>query len=170
MGWRRSDMFCARFPGCMTDGVIILRYIKISDGPFLRKQLAERDALSYTELSRPISASWFYVWLKMKKIFHFAYIIVVDSKPAGFIGLYNLIPGQSAGMSLVIFDKEKRGRGYGRRAFNLLAYNLQEYSMVRSIFVSYKSNNTEARSFLSRCGFQEKCRQDNSITMFKDLD
>jgi len=54
--------------------------MRISDGPFLRKQLAEREALSYTELSRPVSASWFNVWLKMKKIFDLPYIIVVDFK------------------------------------------------------------------------------------------
>ena len=153
----------------MTDGVITIRYMKISDGPFLRKQLAERDALSYTALSRPVSASWFSVWLKMKKIFNVAFIIVVDVTPVGFIGLYNLVFGQSAEMSLVIFNKEQRRRGYGSRAFNLLAYNLRTYSMVRRIWVKYNSGNADARSFWSRSGFHERCREDNFTTMVKNL-
>jgi RimJ/RimL family protein N-acetyltransferase len=162
-------MFFATFPGRMTDGVVDLRYMKISDGPFLQKQLAEREALSYTELRRPVPASWFYVWRRMKKIFDVAFIVVVDVKPVGFIGLYNLVLGHSAELSLVIFDKEKRMQGYGSRAFNLLADSLRTSSMVKSIFVTYKGNNTDGRSFWSRCGFQEKCRKDNLVTMFREL-
>ncbi|KPK02176.1 MAG: hypothetical protein AMK71_03215 [Nitrospira bacterium SG8_35_4] len=138
----------------MTDGVIQLRPMKISDGPYLRKQLADREVVSYTLLSRPVSGSWFHVWLKMKKIFNFAYIMVVDSKPVGFAGLYNLIPGQSAEMSLVIFDRGNRRRGYGSRAFDLVVNNLQTHSIVKNIFVEYKSNNMGAQSFWSKCGFQ----------------
>lgn len=153
----------------MTDGVIDLRHMKISDGPFLRKHMAESEALSYTELSRPVSASWFRIWLRMRKIFNVAYIIAVDCKPVGFIGLYNLVSGQSAEISLVIFDEGKRRKGYGSRAFNLIAYNLQTYSLVRSIFIKYKSDNTVAGSFWSSCGFQVECRKDNIITVFKAL-
>jgi len=162
-------MFYTRFPGYMTDDVIHLRSMKISDGPYLRKQLAGTEALSYTELSRPISASWFHVWLKMKKIFNFAYLIVVDARPVGFIGLCNLVAGQSAEMSLVIFDREQRRQGFGRRAFHLLAKNLQTYFTVKNVFVRYKNDNADARSFWSGCGFQEECRQNDLITMFRDL-
>ena len=144
--------------------------MKITDGPYLRKQLADTEATSYSLLTSPVSASWFHVWLKMKKIFNLAYIIVVDSQPVGFIGLYNIIPGQSAEMSLVLFDKEQRSRGYGSRAFHLLAFNLQKYSIVKGIFVDYKTDNADAQSFWNRCGFKEECRQDNLITMFRDFD
>ena len=158
-------MFYARFPGRMTDGVIRLRSMKISDGPYLRIQLADTEAISYSLLSRPVSGSWFHVWLRMKKIFKVAYIIVVDSRPVGLIGLYNLIPGQSAELSLVIFDRKNRRRGYGSRAFHLLANNLQTYSIVKSIFVEYKNDNADARSFWTKCGFLEESRQDDLVTM-----
>ena len=153
----------------MTDGVIQLRSMKISDGSYLRKQLADTEALSYTLLTKPVSGSWFRVWLRMKTIFNLAFMIDVDGKPVGFAGLYNLIPGQSAEMSLVIFDREKRRRGYGSRAVDLLVNNLQTHSIVKSIFVEYKSNNIGAQSFWSKCGFVEKCRQENLITMVRDL-
>jgi RimJ/RimL family protein N-acetyltransferase len=168
-GCKGSDMFYARFPGRMTDGVIHLRYMKISDGLYLRRQLADREVVSYSLLSRPVSRSWFHVWLKMYKLFDFAYVIVVDVKPVGFVGLYDFIPAQSTKMSLVIFNREKRRQGYGSRAFNLMVNNLQTYSMVRSVFVTYNINNADARSFWSRCGFRENCRKDDQITMVRDL-
>lgn len=162
-------MFFVRFPGYMSDGIICLRYMKISDGVFLRKQLAYRETLSYTLLHTPVSSSWLRVWLKMKKIFNFAYMIVVDFNPIGFIGIYNLIPGQSARISLVIFDREKRRRGYGSSAFDLLADNLQTYCKVKTIMITYKNDNAAARSFWKKCGFQEQYNQDNIITMSRDI-
>jgi RimJ/RimL family protein N-acetyltransferase len=153
----------------MTDGVIHLRCMTIGDAPLLRKHLAGREALSYTELRRPVSTSWFRVWLKMKKIFDFAFMIDIDCEPVGFIGIYDLTPGQSAGISLVIFDRDKRGKGWGGRAFRLLAQNLVSYSTVRSLSVTYKSGNAAARSFWTKCGFLEKSRKDNMITLSRDL-
>lgn len=153
----------------MTDGVVSLRRMTIGDAPFVRKHLADREALSYSLLSRPVSASWFHVWLKMKRIFDFAYVIDVNCVPVGFIGLYDLAPGQSAGMSLVIFEKEKRREGYGSRAFHLLVQNLGSYSTVRTLFVEYKSDNAGARSFWTGRGFLEESRQDNLVTMVRDV-
>lgn len=153
----------------MTDGVIHLRCMTIGDAPLLRKHLAGREALSYTERSSPVSASWFRVWLKLKKIFDFAFMIDIDCETVGFIGIYDLAPGQSAGMSLVIFDREKRGKGCGSRAFRLLAHNLKSYSTVRSLSVTYKSRNAAARSFWTKCGFLETSRQDTMVTMSRDI-
>lgn len=81
--------------------------------------LKDEDILSTSGLNRPIASSWFSVWWWMKKTFIPAYFIECDSKQIGFIGLYNLIPGKSAEMSLAIFDKNNRRLGYGTRAFNI---------------------------------------------------
>lgn len=162
-------MFCRRLPAYMTDGAVLLRPMKISDGPYLRKQMSDREAPSFSLLSRPVSGSWFRVWLNMKKIFNAAYIITIDHAPSGFAGLYNLAPGQSVEISLVIFDREKRGRGFGIRAFTLIADNLQKNGVARRILVSCKSDNTSAQSFWSRCGFHEHHRQGDLVTLYRDL-
>jgi len=91
----------------------------------------------------------------MEKTFTPAYFIECDSKQIGFIGLYNLIPGKSAEMSLAIFDDNFRRRGYGTRAFKLCTQGMQRHSVVKEIFVEVKADNHGSLSFWRKLGFTE---------------
>jgi len=106
----------------------------------------------------------------LKKTFMPAYCIECDSKPIGFIGLYDLIPGESAEISLAIFDKTFRRHGYGTRAFKLLAQHLQRYSVVREIHVNVTRDNHRALSFWKTVGFLKmNTVDDTTINMSMDL-
>lgn len=109
--------------------------------------------------------SWFSLWWWMKRTFNLAYIIEIDSIRSGLIGLYDLQPGHSAEMTLVIFEKTLRNRGIGTRAFKLFAKNLITYSLTERIIVRVNRDNAFALSFWSGRGFKETGRQDNVIAM-----
>ncbi|MDI6727611.1 MAG: GNAT family N-acetyltransferase [Thermodesulfovibrionales bacterium] len=162
-------MLFLRIPGCMEDGNLRLRPLRISDGPFILRRLNDRAILKANGLSRPIASSWFFVWWWMKKTFTPSYFIECDSKQIGFIGLYNLIPGKSAGMGLIIFDKNNRRLGYGTRAFNICAQGMQRNSVVKEIIVKVKTDNHGALSFWRKLGFVEAGIINDLITMSMGL-
>jgi len=110
---------------------IRLRPLRVFDGPFLKSGLKSADILSANGLNKPMASSWFFVWWCFTKTFALAYCIEYDSRPIGFIGLYNFIPGKSAEISLVIFDSDNRRMGYGTKSFQLLIQNLKRFSLVR---------------------------------------
>lgn len=162
-------MFSVRIPRFIEGGSIRLRPLRVFDGPFFASGLKDEDILSTSGLNRPIASSWFSVWWWMKKTFIPAYFIECDSKQIGFIGLYNLIPGKSAEMSLAIFDKNNRRLGYGTRAFNICAQGMQRHSVVKEIIVKVKTDNHGALSFWKKLGFVEAGIINGLITMSMGL-
>lgn len=162
-------MFFLKIPGYMEDGNLRLRPLRISDGPFILRGLNDGAILKANGLSRPIVSSWFFVWWWMKKTFTPAYFIECDSKRIGFIGLYNLMIGKSAEMSLIIFDKHNRRIGYGTRAFNICAQSMQRHSVVKEILVNVKADNHSAVSFWRKLGFVESDIINGLITLSMGL-
>ncbi|MFN3396155.1 MAG: GNAT family N-acetyltransferase [Thermodesulfovibrionales bacterium] len=162
-------MFFLKIPGYIEDGNLRLRPLRISDSPFILRGLNDGAILKASGLSRPVASSWFFVWWWMKKTFMPAYFIECDSKQIGFIGLYNLIPGKSAEMSLVIFDGNNRRLGYGSRAFKLCAQCMQRHSVVKEIIVKVKADNHGALSFWRRLGSVEAGIINGLITMSMGL-
>jgi len=162
-------VFYTRIPRSMKDGDIKLRPVRIIDGPFLSNGLRDKDMLAANGLSCPISLSWFSVWWWLKKNFVLSYCIENNSKRIGFIGLYNLLLGNSAEMTLIIFEKDNRRLGLGTRAFNVFAQNLRRYSIARKIKVRVKTDNGIALSFWEKIGFEEICTQDDVKIMCADL-
>jgi len=162
-------VLCAKIPRYMEDDNLRLRPLKIFDGPFIINGLRDEDVWRANGLSRPISSSWFSVWWYLKKTFDLTLCIEIDSRRAGFIGLYNLSLGKFAELSLSLFEKNIRQCGYGSRAFRLLAKNLKEYSIVKKIIVRVKIDNNAAISFYRALGFNELGNLDRIKTMAIDL-
>lgn len=158
-------MLFLKLPGYMEDGNLRLRPLRMSDGPFMLRGFNDAAILKANGLSTPIVTSWFSVWWWMKKTFTPGYFIECDSKLIGFIGLYNLMIGKSAEMSLIIFDKDARRLGYGTRAFNICTQSMQRHSVAKEILIHVKADNHSALSFWSKLGFVETGIINGLITM-----
>ncbi len=148
-------MFCTKIPRLIEDGRIMLRPLRLSDGPFLSNGLRDEDILKAKGLNKPVSPSWFFIWWWFRKTYICPFCIELNSMPIGFIGLYNVRLGKSAEISLVIFDKTLRRQGYGTRAFKLFAKSLQRHSVVEKILIKIKADNHIALSFWRKLGFVE---------------
>jgi RimJ/RimL family protein N-acetyltransferase len=159
----------ASIPRYMEDDNLRLRPLKIFDGPFMINGLRNEDVWRSNGLSKPITFSWLSVWWYLKKTFDLSLCVEIDSRCAGFIGLYNLSLGKSAELSLSLFDKNIRQCGYGSRAFKLFAKNLKEHSVVKKIIVRVKIDNYVAISFYRALGFNELSNFDRIKTMAINL-
>lgn len=160
----------AKMPAYMENNNIRLRRLNFSDGLFIMNGCNDEIILNASGLIKPINASWFSLWWWMKKTFMPAYCIECNSKPIGFIGLYDLTFDESTEISLTIFDKAFRRQGYGTRAFKLLAQYLRKHSVVREIHAKVMRDNYHALSFWKKVGFSRIDTMDDIIiSMSMDL-
>jgi RimJ/RimL family protein N-acetyltransferase len=143
--------------------------LRFSDGPFIREGLTDGEILSSSGISLPVHASWFSILWWMKRTYVHLYCIDIGSKCSGFIGLYNLIPGVSAELTLAILDAALRGHGYGTDAFNLFMRNLGRRSIVKRVLIKVKRENSKAQRFWKRLGFTETGVSAGVIEMSLDL-
>jgi RimJ/RimL family protein N-acetyltransferase len=162
-------LFIAKIPRCMNDNNIKLRAFGISDVPFVCEGLKDKEILADSGLSKPIFLSWLSVWWWAKKTFKIIYCIECDLKRIGFIGIYGLRLGESAEMTLVIFDNNIRRHGYGSRAFRIFTQNLKKISLLERIIVRVKTDNSISISFWQKLGFRELHAANGIKTMFIDL-
>lgn len=162
-------MLFGKIPRFIEDKSIRLRPPRFVDAKFLLQGF-KNEHNHFTDLGhKTLIPQRLSVWWWMKKTFSPAYCIERASNPIGFIGLYNLILGKSAEMSLIIFDDNFRGLGYGTRAFKLLAQNLKECSTIKKIFVRVRADNYRTLSFWKKLGFMEAGIHNGIITMSMDL-
>ncbi len=166
----KQCMRYAKFPGCIKDDNLRLKSMKISDGAFVSRGLRNKAVLKATGLNKSISASWLSIWWWFKRTYNCSFCIELKSMPIGFIGLYNMKPGESADISLVIFDEKFRRHGYGSKAFRLLVQSLQRLSVAGKILVKVRTDNYMALSFWRKSGFEETGISDGIIAMSMDLD
>ena len=164
-----GGMLYTRIPRHIEYARIGLRQLRFSDIPFLWDGLRDKEILATNGLSKQIFSSWLSVWWWVKKTFTLIYCIKCDSKRIGFIGLYNLKLGKSAEMTLAILDKNMRRLGYGSKAFNIFAQNLQRHSVIEKILIKVKTDNHSALSFWRKVGFLEINTFDGLTTMSMDL-
>ena len=96
--------------------------------------------------------------------FHVFYVIEVKEKDVsriiGFMGLYNIVIGQTVFLSIAIFKPDDRRQGYGKGAIELLLNNLKKNNIVKSIYVEVLTTNEPSLCFFKGLGF-EICRQYN---------
>jgi RimJ/RimL family protein N-acetyltransferase len=151
-------MFAFSIPGTMTDGALRLRPVKVSDCPRLLSGLNSQDILKVNGMTSPLSASRISLWWWMKKTFDLARIIEHEGSTIGFIGLYDLRIKTSAKMSLIIFDREHRNRGYGSRAFHVLMRHIRTCLPIQKIVIEVQRDNTPGMSFWRKCGFHD-CKE-----------
>ncbi|HXX57363.1 MAG TPA: GNAT family N-acetyltransferase [Thermodesulfovibrionales bacterium] len=162
-------MFYGRFPRKMNDAGISLRPLRLRDCPFLQRNLRDADILSADGLELPATRSWVSLWWWLKKTYALSFVIRLDSRRIGFIGICNLMLGESAEMSLVICGRTERHRGYGSRAFSLIEENLNRHHLTEKILVRVRRDNHEALSFWRKCGFQGLPGSGNTLVMGRDM-
>jgi RimJ/RimL family protein N-acetyltransferase len=155
----------ARFPRSMNDHDLRLRPLRIFDGPTMSSGLRDEAILKANGLSEPISSSWLFVWWLIKKTFLITYCIECDSRRIGFVGLHGLRLGESTEISMVLFDSDIRGLGYGSRVFTLLSQNLKKYSIAEKVIARVKVDNYISLSFVRKLGFVEEGICDNIVTL-----
>jgi len=149
----------------MAENNIRLRPVRIFDALFIHSRFVSDDFPATKGLIRPVTASWFLLWWWIKKTFTFSYCILVDEKQTGFIGLYNMQPCSSVEISLALFEKDMRRKGYGSRAFHLLMHDLEKHQLADKIFVRVDKDNFISLAFWKKLGFEEVKRKDGVIIL-----
>jgi RimJ/RimL family protein N-acetyltransferase len=174
---RRRDRFINRFfdrvAGLLhlhihrqlTENNIRLRPVRMFDAIFIHSGFVSDDFLAANGLTRPITSSWFLMWWWIKKRFAFSYCILVNGKRAGFIGLHNVQPCSTAEMSLALFKKSMRQKGYGSRAFQLFVRDLEKHRLAEKIVVRVGKDNFISLSFWKKLGFEEIHRESGVRTL-----
>ncbi len=164
-----EKIFCVygKIPKYLEEGNIRMRPMSIFDGPFMSAGLKNIDISGAGSPPDSVLKSWFSAWWWLKKTYVFLSCIEVDSSCIGFIGLYDLKPDRSAGMTLVIFDRKNRRIGYGTRVFTLLARNLDRFRL--KIQVKIKADNAASISFWEKLGFEEMCKLKDIKVLHMDL-
>jgi L-amino acid N-acyltransferase YncA len=147
------------------EGDIKLRPLRIFDSSFVHAGLLSDDLLAANGLTRPITSSQFLTWSHIKKRFVFSYCILANGRRVGFIGLHSFRPCATAEVSLAIFEKDMRRRGYGSRAFQLFLLDLQKHQSVKRVVARVSYSNSISLSFWKKLGFEEINSQDGVRTL-----
>jgi len=162
-------MLWVKMPRLMEEDDLRLRPLRISDAAPVTEWLRRNVIFKPAAPGRPACLSRFLLWWWMKKRFTCSFSIEVESRPVGFVGLYNMRLGKSAEITLVIFDGTLRRHGYGTRAFRLLARNLKRHSVVQRISARVEADNHIALSFWKSLGFMEVSSIEGITGMSLDL-
>jgi RimJ/RimL family protein N-acetyltransferase len=162
-------MLYARIPRYIEDGDMRLRLVSLSDAPFLCEGLKNHGISLESGFRNTGPLSCLSVWWWIKKTFAIVYCIEINSERIGFIGLYNLLPRESAEITLVIFDRNMRRKGYGSRAFNLFSQTINTKSLAEMIIVKVKEENHISASFWQGLGFKEINKKNDVKTMHVNL-
>ncbi len=153
-------------PRRMNHGNLALRQLRMSDGRFLSEVMSRHDILESGAAGKPGRSSWIFFYWWLRKTFFAAYCIEHNGQVIGFIGLFNLVPGESAEISLVLFDPVLRRRGYGTRAFQLLAGS-PILELANTLIARVRKDNLSAHSFWSKLGFQTVRNEPGVMVMIK---
>jgi RimJ/RimL family protein N-acetyltransferase len=108
------------------------------------------------------------IWWWLKKTYAFLFCIEVESTCVGFIGLYDL-DGETAEVTLVMFDGSYRRRGYGSMAFTAVVAELRRSSFIKRLIIRVDADNYPSVSFWKKLGFEELEAANGIRTMEKDL-
>ncbi|NOZ25930.1 MAG: GNAT family N-acetyltransferase [Nitrospirae bacterium] len=157
-------MHWVKMPRYMKDGDLRLRPLRIFDTGYVFREL-----LKDVTPGKPVCLPRLFTWWWIRKRFTCSFCIEVGSRPAGFIGLYNMKLGRSAEITLAISDGAMRRRGYGTRAFRLLERSLREYSVVQMIYARVEADNRTALKFWRSLGFEDLGSMEGITAMSLDL-
>jgi RimJ/RimL family protein N-acetyltransferase len=158
-------MIIASLPGIIKDGDITLRPLRISDGPFISKALRQDDILRSSGKDKFHGVPWLLLYFWIRKTFFLAYCIERRAERIGFIGFYNLVVGESANVSLVIFDSGNRRKGIGTRALQLLSRTFFAQMLTGSLIAVVRKDNPAALTFWKQLGFDTVGDDEDTIKM-----
>jgi len=97
------------------------------------------------------------------------FVIVAESEPVGAIALYGLSDdGNEAEWGRLVVAPERRGRGYGRRALELLIEHARRMG-IRRLRCEVLEGNAAAESIYRDAGFVETGRSAIGDRIFRSL-
>ena len=152
-------MLISRVPRRIRNDKLVLRPLRIWDGPFIARMMEQEDILGSCGMERRTGTPWFTRYRRLRSFFFLAYCIEYASEKVGLAGFYNLQPDRSAEMSLVISEASRRRMGIGTKVFGLLSSGLKGSSFLEKILVSVRADNFAALSFWTKLGFEETRRR-----------
>jgi ribosomal protein S18 acetylase RimI-like enzyme len=158
-------MIIARLPRLIARGDLVLRPLRLRDGPFLSAMLKRADILSTCGVRRAPGVSWLSLYARLRSLFFLSYCIEYSSERIGLAGVYDLRADGSVEMALAIFPEARRRMGLGTRAFRMLSSVLEEKRIVRSWIVSVRKDNSAALGFWTKLGFEESSQSKETIRM-----
>jgi ribosomal protein S18 acetylase RimI-like enzyme len=163
----KNILWIERFP-VLKGNSVSLRPCRARDIACLRKQL-EEAASSIPEAGQKTFRSLpsFVKWLLLT--FQVIYLIEAEKTVLGFAGLYNMKPGKSLNLSIILFNPDNRSRGYGTDVLGLLLPYLQKKGLVEEVVAEVTSANTLSLSFFEKAGFEITEHKDDRIVLSKKL-
>lgn len=81
--------------------------------------------------------------------------IYVDETMVGFLMYWHLPPDTTYHINRLMIDVAHQGKGYGRRALELLIAELKAQPDCEAIGITYEPSNTQARQLYLKLGFVE---------------
>ncbi len=145
----------ARVPSILEEGDIRLRFPKPGDGPVLMGGLQNSGLFPRKHFSRYRHFSGLAARRWARKTFVFSYIIEVGPRPIGLAGFQEVMPGESAIMTLLIFSDADRRCGYGSRSVALCIDALKRSFSLKRLVAEVEHENIASLSFLKKIGFIE---------------
>jgi ribosomal protein S18 acetylase RimI-like enzyme len=158
-------MLVTALPRYIHDGDILLRPMRVWDGPFVSIILQRGDILKSSGVRKLRTTPWFLLYLWLRRTFFAAYCIERNARTIGFIGIYNLVPGRSAEISLAIFDPADRRKRAGSRACQALCRSFFSSALGNTLIARVRNDNAAARGFWSRLGFETTHRDGDVLVM-----
>jgi ribosomal protein S18 acetylase RimI-like enzyme len=163
----RDILSIERFPS-LQGQTICLRPCRAGDFSCLRK-LFEKAAFPIPGAGQKTFRSLpsFVKWLLLT--FQIIYLIEREKAVLGFVGLYNVKPGESLYLSIGLFDPDDWGKGYGTDALGLLFPYLQKRGLTKEVVAEVSSTNTRSLSFFAKAGFEIIGNKDDRMVLSKKL-
>ncbi len=153
----------------MMTGDTALRRVRISDGQSLSKKMMTSDDIVTSGSDRkPEQTPWIFFYWWLRRTFFAAYCIEYKGEMIGFIGLYNLVPWESAEISLVLFTTAFRRKGHGTLAVQMLSENPALMELAKTLIARVRKDNTHARLFWAKLGFEEVRMDEDVMVMVKN--
>ena len=96
------------------------------------------------------------------------FIILLDEKPMGYCSLYDIDTKDGrAEISLLVGDKAKQGKGYGKEALRLLCDSAFNELGLKELFARVDEDNIPSLRILDRCGFYRAGKKGRDIIFVK---
>lgn len=154
-----SGIRIVRFKLRLTCGDLTLRRYRFRDTSrfyrLFRREFPQAGH-SGTARQRPLHDKLlFCLWLH--RTFQWVYIITRQThrneQILGFIGVYDLVSGRRAKLSIMIFDPLNRGLGYGTQALRTLLADFRRRAVLKSIRVRISRRNSRSLALFHKLGF-----------------
>lgn len=137
-----------------------LRPIMEADVPYLLRWINDPEITQYLNVYLPMSEAEEREWVKnlhKDKTRNIVFMIVVDGKPIGTMGLHGINwKSRVATTGALIGEKEYWGRGYGTEAKMLLLNYAFNNLNLRKICSSVLAFNGRSAKALQKCGYKKE--------------